>query len=88
MPDMALPFRDFKKELLRRRVSMYESSARRVARQVFRQIRLRVGEGMSPAVVTMQPGLEMLVKMYGCKIELVPYAVQCVKDLVAAKSLQ
>jgi hypothetical protein len=88
MPDMALPLAQFKVELLKRRVSLYESSARRVARQVFKQIRLRVDNGASPAIVTHGPGLEMLVKMYGCKVELIPYAVQCVKDLVKTRTLQ
>jgi hypothetical protein len=88
MPDMALPMQFFKKELLKRRVSLYESHARRVARTVFKQIRLQVSNGASPAIVTMQPMLEGLVKQYGCKRELIPYSVQCVKDLVAAKTLQ
>lgn len=88
MPSFALPIREFKVELVKRRVSLYESHARRVARTVFKQIRLQVSNGQSPAIVTMQPMLEGLVKQYGCKRELVQYSVQCVKDLVTAKSLQ
>lgn len=88
MPDMALPMKFFKLELVKRRVSLYESHSRRVARMVFRQIRLQVANGLSPAVVTMQPMLEGLVRQYGCKRELIAYSVQCVRDLVTAKTLQ
>lgn len=84
-PEVSL--REHRLELVKRRVSGMEANARRVARQVFKLCQGRVREGQSPAVVSMGPVLETLVMAYGCKRELVPYAVDCVRQLVQDKGL-
>jgi hypothetical protein len=74
--------------LVKQHVKCMERNAQRVSRQMFKTCQGRVAAGMSPVDVAGETTLVTLAKQYGCVPGLVPYAVTCFRELVAAKSLQ
>lgn len=89
-----LSFGQYRGELLKRRVNAWEVTARRVARQVFQCVKRQIEannanngltsvdrqERNSYCLCTLN--LKSTAKVYGCKVELLDYAVGCVRQLV------
>lgn len=84
----------YRVELVKQRVGTYEVTARKVARQVFQCVRRNIqanSENMAlthvdrmerRAVILSEVNLKSTAKVYGCKVQLLDYAVDCVRQLL------
>lgn len=72
--------KDFTVVLVKRRVSAMESNARRIARCMERVIRFQLKGGADRAVMLSDGMLNGMARNYGVVKELIPYAVERVKE--------
>lgn len=77
----------YRMALLKQRAGAFEVTARKVARQAFHCVRRQIELGELTRSTIQDPAfskliLEPLVRRYGCKAELVEYAIGCVQQLI------
>jgi hypothetical protein len=84
-PGISVP--EHRLELVNRRVKAMEANARSVARKMARYIERELTSGADRQVLTDSRWLETIAAMYGVVKPLIPYAVDCTRQLIRARGV-